>query len=438
MTNPAQHFKLVRRNRPRGRALAVALLWALTMVAMQPAQAQNFTVLHNFTGGSDGAYPSAGLTSDSAGNLYGTTYGTTQYGGVDYGTVFKLARHGSGWLLVPLYTFQGGNDGAVPAAEVIFGPDGALYGTTIFGGGGACRSGTGVLGCGTVFRLVPPSTPCRTTSCPWTETILYRFQAGSDASNPVSRVTFDHSGKLYGTTDSGGTSGHGTVYELQHSNGSWSESILYSFSPGPDGMNPAAEVLLDGAGNLYGTAPQGGQGCSGLGCGVVYELSHSPNGWTETVLYSFSGGNDGGDPYGGLIFDAAGNLYGTTLYGGTNNPGGTVFELTPSNGSWTFTTLYSLYGNQGPVATLAMDRAGNLYGTASGDPSGSGSAFELERSGGSWTFNELHVFGGSDGAYVYGAPLVDSAGNVYGTANAGGESQNCIGGGCGTAWEITH
>lgn len=411
------------------------LLFALVVMLGHSAQAQTFTVLHNFTGGGDGAHPVAGLTSDSAGNFYGTTYGTTQFAGVNYGNVFKLEHQGSGWLLAPLYTFQGGNDGAAPNAGVIVGPDGALYGTTIFGGGGPCRSGTGVLGCGTVFKLTPPSTVCRTTSCPWTETILYRFQGGNDASNPVSRVTFDQSGNLYGTTDSGGVSGHGTVYELQPSNGSWSESILYSFSPGPNGMNPEAEVLVDGAGNLYGTAPQGGQGCSGLGCGVVYELSHSGSGWIETVLYSFTGGNDGGDPYGGLIFDAAGNLYGTTVAGGTDNPGGTVFELTASNGGWTLTTLYSLYGNSGPVATLVMGRVGNLYGTASGDPFGGGSVFELERSAGGWTFNDLHSFSGTGGLFVYGSPVLDSAGNIYGTTNLGGQSQNCSDG-CGVVWEL--
>jgi hypothetical protein len=200
-------------------------------------------------------------------------------------------------------------------------------------------------------------------------------------------------------------------------------------------MNPEAEVLVDGAGNLYGTAPQGGQGCSGLGCGVVYELRHSGSGWIETVLYSFTGGNDGGDPYGGLIFDAAGNLYGTTVAGGTDNPGGTVFELTASNGGWTLTTLYSLYGNSGPVATLVMGRVGNLYGTASGDPFGGGSVFELERSAGGWTFNDLHSFSGTGGLFVYGSPVLDSAGNIYGTTNLGGQSQNCSDG-CGVVWEL--
>jgi uncharacterized repeat protein (TIGR03803 family) len=154
------------------------------------------------------------------------------------------------------------------------------------------------------------------------------------------------------------------------------------------------------------------------------------------VLYSFSGGNDGADPYGGLIFDAAGNLYGTTVYGGTNNPGGTVFELSPSSGGWRLTTLESLYGNSGPDATLAMGRVGNLYGTASGDPFGSGSVFELERSGGGWTFHELHSFNGTDGLFVYGSPVLDSAGNIYGTTNLGGTSQNCSDG-CGVVWEIT-
>ncbi len=416
--------------------VASILLFALAVLLTVTAQAQTLTVLHNFTGGADGAHPVAGLTPDAAGNFYGTTYGTTQFAGTDYGNVFKLEHQGSGWILTPLYAFQGSNDGAAPNGKVIFGPDGALYGTTIFGGGGPCRSGTGVYGCGTVFKLTPPSTICHTTTCPWTETILYRFQGGNDAQNPVSQVTFDRSGNLYGTADSGGTSGHGAVYELVHSNGNWSESVLYSFSPGPNGSDPEAEVIFDTAGNLYGTAPQGGQGCSGLGCGVVYKLSPSGSGWVESVLYSFSGENDGGGPYGGLIFDAAANLYGTTVYGGTNNPGGTVFELTPSNGGWTFTSLYSLYGNSGPDATLAMGRLGSLYGTASGDPFGGGSVFDLERSAGGWTFTDLYAFNGRNGIFVYGAPVLDSAGNVYGTTNLGGTSQNCSDG-CGVVWEFT-
>lgn len=427
---------MLRTNPQTTTAKVASILFALAVLLTVTAQAQTLTVLHNFTGGGDGAHPVAGLTPDAAGNFYGTTYGTTQFAGTDYGNVFKLEHQGSGWILTSLYAFQGSNDGAAPNGKVIFGPDGALYGTTIFGGGGPCRSGTGVYGCGTVFKLTPPSTICHTTTCPWTETILYRFQGGNDAQNPVSQVTFDRSGNLYGTADSGGTSGHGAVYELVHSNGNWSESVLYSFSPGPNGSDPEAEVIFDTAGNLYGTTPQGGQGCSGLGCGVVYKLSPSGSGWVESVLYSFSGENDGGGPYGGLVFDAAGNLYGTTVYGGTNNPGGTVFELAASNGGWTFTSLYSLYGNQGPVATLAMGRLGSLYGTASGDPFGGGSVFNLARSGGGWTFTDLYAFESNDGIFIYGSPVLDSAGNVYGTANGGGTSQNCSDG-CGTVWEFT-
>lgn len=434
MRSKAQQSALILGTSLRRPVFALAFICALAMVAIHPALGQTLTVLHDFTGGPDGGNPEAGLTADSGGNLYGTA----SVGSSGYGLVFKLTHKSSGWIMTTLHTFQSGSDGSHPTASVIFGPDGALYGTTIFGGGGPCRSGSGYLGCGTVFRLNPPSTFCHTTSCPWIETVLYRFQDGNDASNPVSRVTFDKSGNLYGTTDSGGTYGHGTVYELQHSTGGWSESILYSFGPGPNGINPKAEVIFDGAGNLYGTAPQGGQGCSGLGCGVVYELSPSGSGWTETVLYSFTGGIDGGGPYGGLIFDPAGNLYGTTVYGGSNNPGGTVFELTHSNGAWTLTTLYSLYGNQGSVATLAMDGMGNLYGTATGDPFGSGSVFKLTKSGSSWMFGELHVFGGTDGSSPDGPVVFDAAGKMYGTAYDGG-TYVCFagGGGCGVVWKIT-
>jgi uncharacterized repeat protein (TIGR03803 family) len=292
------------------------------------------------------------------------------------------------------------------------------------------------LGCGTVFRLTPPATVCRSVSCPWTETVLYRFgHLVGDGINPFSSLAFDHGGNLYGTTNGGGAAQLGTVYELAHAVNGWNESILYSFNSIATGYGPEAEVTFDQAGNLYGTTPFGGQGCSGGGCGLVYKLSQSGSGWVETVLYQFSGGFDGSQPYGGLIFDTAGNIYGTTVYGGLHNPGGTVFELMPSNGGWNFSSIYSLYGNSGSVATLALDGAETLYGTATGDPFGTGSIFQLLNSGGSWTFTTLHTFDGHDGVTPYGSVLVDSSGNLFGTASEGGTGACRFG--CGVVWQIT-
>jgi uncharacterized repeat protein (TIGR03803 family) len=163
---------------PRKTLFAVALICALTVIATKLAQAQTFKVIYTFTGGQDGGGPNAGLTMDRAGNLYGTASGGGAHG---YGTVFKLAPKGSGWIFTPLYSFQGGTDGANPIARVIFGPDGSLYGTTTDGGNSSCQRGPG---CGTVFKLQPSPTACKTALCPWKETVVYRFTGGSDGANP--------------------------------------------------------------------------------------------------------------------------------------------------------------------------------------------------------------------------------------------------------------
>ena len=180
-----------------------------------------------------------------------------------------------------------------------------------------------------VYSLSPPATGCKTALCPWTETILYQFTGGSDGSNPGGNLTFDRAGNLYGTTPYGGAFGQGTVFKLTPSNGGWTESVLHSFTGGSDGEQPNGGVILDEAGNLYGTTWEGGgSGCWGPGCGTVFQLTPSGSGWKENILYSFQYGTDGGYPIGGLIFDPSGNLYGTTTSGGSGG-GGTVFELSP-------------------------------------------------------------------------------------------------------------
>ena len=399
----------------------------LTLTA-QPAQAQTYQVIYNFTGGADGAFPEAGLTMDRAGN----SYGTTVYGGVGCpngslpgcGTVFKLSHRGSGWVLTTIYRFQGGSDGANPYAQVVIGPDGSLYGTTYLGGRG-CDS----YGCGTVFKLRPG--PSATGS--WTETVLYRFAGSPDGFSPNAAVVFDQAGNLYGTTINGGTFGVGSVFKLTPSDGGWTENVLYSFSNGNDGSYPTSSVIFDQIGNLYGTTTFGGGslGCL-IGCGTIFQLTRSGSDWTEKVLYRFQGRSDGGYVYAGLIFDGSGNLYGATGFLGSGN-GGTVFELTPSGGNWTFNLLYSFTGQGGPYDSLLMDTAGNFYGTTGLDGLyQGGSVFRLTLSNGRWTETDLYSFTGfSDGGQPFSGVILDANCNLYGTAVEAGAY------GYGVVWEVT-
>jgi uncharacterized repeat protein (TIGR03803 family) len=259
-------------------ALPVLLL---STILIQPySRAQTFNLLHTFTGGRDGAEPYAGLMIDRGGNLYGTALG----GGCGYGTVFKLTQKNGAWLFTLLYCFTGSNDGNAPVARVVFGPDGSLYGTTQFGGGNGCA---GNEGCGTVFRLRPPVGVCKASFCSWKEAVLYRFQGGSDGANPsYGDVVFDQAGNMYGTTRVGGGTGCGgngcgVVYELMPTGGGhWSESIIYRFTSGQDGAEPVGGVIVDSAGNLYGTSYAGGS----FGGGTVFQLTHSGSGWVETTL----------------------------------------------------------------------------------------------------------------------------------------------------------
>jgi len=422
MTNSAQHrsWTYNLRFRPAAAALTMAIVFSLTVVVTQSAQAQTFTVLHNFTGGQDGASPKAGVTMDGAGNLYGTTYS----GASGYGTVYRLKRSGSNWVFGPLYSFTGGSDGANPSARVIFGPDGALYGTTEYGGTA-----------GTVFKLQPSASACKAALCLWTETVLHNFQAGADGANPgYGDLLFDQAHNIYGTTIQGGAPHNaGTAYKLTPSGSGYTESIIYGFGGGNDGVGPHNGLVFDSAGNLYGTTVQGGAN----GDGTVFQLVLGESGWTESVLYSFSNGSAGVDPFAGLIFDQSGNLYGAASDGGTAGQG-TAFELTPSDGSWTYSVLYSFTAPPGgfqcgPYSNLVMDKAGNLYGTTRcAGANGLGSVFKLTLSGGSWTYSALHDFtGGSDGGYPLSNVIFDTAGNLYGTASTGGSH------GDGVVWEIT-
>lgn len=411
---------------------AVAILACVLFLAFGlPARAQTLTVLHAFTGGGDGSQPYAGLTMDSGGNLYGTaSYGGYTGGscGSGCGVVFKLTRHGSNWLLDPLYAFRGGNDGATPTAKVALGPDGALYGSTSIGGGTGC----GGSGCGTIFRLQPSATSCSSFPCPWHETVLYRFTGGSDGASPnIGGLIFDANGNIYGATAGGGrinrcSGGCGVVFEVMRDGQSWTESVLYSFTGGADGADPLGGLTFDQAGNLYGDNYQGS----------AYELSPTESGWVEnTLMIPYLS-----QPIGGLAFDSAGNLYGTTIFGG-NQSAGNVFELAPGGNGWTYTQIYSIagYGN-GPYDTPVFDSAGNLYATSSFSGGPAGELFELTRSGGSWTYTNLHSFtGGSDGGVPIGNVVLGPNGTMFGTTLSGGnQNGSCSGqGGCGVVYEIT-
>jgi len=400
--------------------LAAAIVFALTVVVTQSVQAQTYSVLHTFTGGMDGATPEAGVTLDKAGNLYGTA---ANGGNTGSGAVFKIAHKGSGWTFSPLYNFAGGNDGATPTARVIFGPDGTLYGTTSDAG-----MEQGVFG--TVFNLKPSPSACRTALCPWLETVLHRFTANNDGITPgYGDVVFDKAGNLYGTTMNGGTNDRGIVYELTPSGGSWTESILFNFGSGL-GVYPYNGVIFDNAGNLYGTTYEDEDGPTVYG--TVYQLTPSGSGWTENILHSFQEASDGAYPFGGVIFDQAGNLYGTTAYSGPAGAG-TIFQLTPSNGTWTLTVLHSFAGSDGPFGGLTMDAAGNLYGTTYADGANLfGSVFRLTPSGDGWTYTDIYDFtGGNDGGYPFGTVAFDANGNLYGTASTFGKN------GYGVVWEIT-
>lgn len=318
-----------------------------------------------------------------------------------------------------LYTFKGGSDGSGSVASLIADAAGNLYGTTASGGGTGCGGG----GCGTVFRLAPNGT----------ETVLYSFAGGEDGAYPVAGLIMGGSGNFYGTTSGGGTDGCegegcGTVFKLAPDG---TETVLHAFAGGSDGSAPEAGLIMDSSGELYGTTVSGGSGANG----TVFKLA--PDG-TETVLYAFQGGSDGGNPYAGLIMDKSGNLFGTTEYGGTGGivSAGTVFEVMPDGHEkvlWDFCSRDSCGDGEFPVAGLIRDKAGNLYGTTTWGGI-IGTAFKLAPDG---TETVLHDFADRpDGANPYGGLVIDKSGNLYGTTFQGGKVCGDYGSSCGTVFKI--
>lgn len=258
------------------------------------------------------------------------------------------------------------------------------------------------------------------------ETVLYSFTGKADGSNPQSTLIRDSAGNLYGTAFSGGASGNGTVFKLVRpkvSGGAWTEQVLYSFGTGSDGANPIAGVAFDKSGNLYGTTSAGGT----YSYGTVFKLKPSISGWTETILHEFQLQSDGGTPYAGIIVDGSGNLYGaaTDGGGGGQNGGGTLFKMTSSSSGWSFDVIASLsgWGISGTFRNLLM-KSGKIYATTHCDgKDNAGTVYQLSPSGSTWTYTELYTFtGGTDGTYSVSSLAFDKEGNLWGTTRYGGAS----------------
>lgn len=346
----------------RDRFLSFAfLLVALNFSVGASAAETPIQVLHRFQG-AEGVNPYSTLISDKAGNFYGTT----KYGGAGgyYGTIFELSPPpgpGKPWTYTTLYSFLNDGDGARPTAGLVMDNAGNLYGTT---------SDENAGGDGEVIELSPPVTQ----GGQWVESVIYRFTGGDDGAGPHGGLIFDRAGNLYGTTAS-------SVFQLQppgQPGGSWTFHLLHQFTCCKgDGWVPLAGLVMDEQGNLYGTTEWGGytgsSDCGSVGCGTVFEVSppSAPGtAWQERVLHVFAAGDDGFIPYAGLAIDRAGNLYGTTYSGGKHG-GGTAFELSPPSqpgGDWTKITIhgfsYGYHDGAAPVASMIFDKEGNLYGTA--------------------------------------------------------------------------
>jgi uncharacterized repeat protein (TIGR03803 family) len=369
------------------------------------------SVLYSFSGG-DGSMPSAGLVFDGSGNLYGTTQNGGVYG---FGSVFELTpAQGGGWTESVLYSFTGGLDGSGPVSSLIFDTAGNLYGTTAYGG---------TYGDGTAFELVNSSNV-------WTLNTLWSFGSG-DGILPEGALAFDKKGNLYGTLDSSGSQNAGAVFELTPHGGSWTAKILHNFG-GTHGSRPWAGVTLDGAGNVYGTTLYDGPGEAGAG--IVFKLARVGGKWNYSVIHDFNKGGGGG-PFGGVVFDPAGNLYGTTY--GEGSCLATVYKLAPvKKGPWKIRVLHKFTGGDGCqiYGPVTIDSTGNLYGaTNAGGTNNAGTVFELTPSGkGHYVTQILYDFQGSpDGANpLFMGVVLDGGGNIYGTTFSGGTS------GLGTVFEV--
>lgn len=322
------------------------------------------TVLYHFTGGADGGEPYKGVTLDAAGNLYGTAVtggGGSCEGGC--GVTYKLTNSGGHWAQTVIHSFTGGDDGSGPGSPVVLDKAGDVYGTT---------PTAGANGLGVVYQL-------HNANGQWALRVIHTFTGGADGEGgSAGRVAFDAAGNLYGVTTVGGAHGAGVVYKLTPTQtGEWKQKTLYAFNDEPDAGFPYGGVVVDKKGNLYGTTYYAGA----HDVGTVYRLSRRNGAWVETGLYSFKGGSDGSGPISTLAFDQAGNLYGSASEGGAGCNCGTIFKLSSAGGRATYSTPHRFTGipdGAFPYDGMVMDAAGNLYGaTTHGGANDDGAIYQL-------------------------------------------------------------
>jgi hypothetical protein len=455
----------------QSKLLRWSIFYALILAVAPPVSAQwNEQVLYSFQGLPDGATPTGKIVFDKQGNLYGVTSegGSSSCAGpAQCGTVYELSpptKNGGPWTETILHVFQGRafGDGSTPSGGPVMDAAGNLYGTAAYDGTGPCQLLGGLVGCGVIYEMSPPSQP----GGAWTETVLYNFQGGNDGYFPAGDLVFDKAGNLYGATVFGGGRGVncgnsldqncGTIFELsppQQKGGAWTEKVLYSFaglepwSVAGDGSQPNGGLVFDDAGDIYGTAARGGSNipnCGSSGCGAAFELIPPQKGgaWTENVLYRFQGApNDGAGPNGNLVI-ADGAVYGTT-YSGVG--GGIFYELSRAreNNQWVMTTLYTFLGypNPGnPEGGLTITEDGDVLGTTINRGSGFGGAIIRlmpPKAGRDWGLSDLYNFGRAPAASgPIGELVADGTNKFYGITQVGGTGQACQGG-CGTAYAVS-
>jgi uncharacterized repeat protein (TIGR03803 family) len=347
--------------------------------------------------------------------LFGTGTGSIQY---CCGEIFELSHAGGGWQEQTLATFDN-TSGSLPYGGLIADANGVLYGTTAYGGTNRA---------GIVFSLT-------NSGGAWSLQPIWQFGGKGDGRDPFGPVVMDASGTIYGATFYGGQYDRGTIFSLVPQNGTWTESVLYSFCHGTtcggrrDGHYPVDGLLLDAKGTIYGVTTQGGTADQG----AVFALSQSGGVWTEKVIWSFGGNGDGVSPMSTLIEDKTGALYGTTYYGGTAGQG-TVFRLVRSGKTWSESVLWQFTGGKDggfPDSRLTLGSDGTLYGTASAGGTGQGVIFSLSQSGGQWTEKTVHTFDGTDGAQPQSALIADRHGQLYGATMYGGSNA------AGTVFQMT-
>jgi uncharacterized repeat protein (TIGR03803 family) len=375
--------------------LLCALL--MTITGTTPTEAQTLTTLYTFLGSSDGGEPAAGLVMNAHGDLYGTT---SQGGKQGSGTVFEVTPQGTESVLYSFCLKSGCSDGSLPLyGSLVMDSQGNLYGTTIEGG--SYKRGT-------VFKVTPSGAEIVLHSFPFIGLTSELHPRPKDGESPYGGLVLDAQGNLYGATSNGGAYDQGMIFKVAQTG---EETVLYAFAGGSDGAAPWGSLVFDGKGNLYGTTTAGGE----YGQGTVFELTSTGK---ETVLHSFAGPPDGALPIGNLIFDAQGNLYGTTEIGSpyecTGYGCGTVFKLAPNG---TETILHNFTGGADgafPSGGLIVDADGNYYGTAGrGGGYDHGTVFEITSAG---TLTVLYTFtGGTDGGNPYATLIFDSQNNLYGT-----------------------